>query len=60
MGANDFSDREKELQALAWQCFEGEPKVRYPLRHSQYEHSVLHTILHQSLAHTSNLHPTHK
>lgn len=25
----DFSEREKELMALAWQCFEEEPKARH-------------------------------
>ncbi|KAK4507554.1 hypothetical protein PRZ48_001289 [Zasmidium cellare] len=25
----DFSEREKELMALAWQCFEEEPKIQY-------------------------------
>ncbi|KAF2160476.1 hypothetical protein M409DRAFT_59956 [Zasmidium cellare ATCC 36951] len=26
----DFSEREKELMALAWQCFEEEPKIQFP------------------------------
>ncbi|KAM3419331.1 hypothetical protein BST61_g5265 [Cercospora zeina] len=29
MSGNDFTDREKTLMSLAWQCFEGEPKLDY-------------------------------
>jgi hypothetical protein len=29
MGANDFTDRENQIMACAWRCFEGDPKVDF-------------------------------
>lgn len=29
MTNNEFSSREQQLMAVAWQCFDGEPKVNY-------------------------------
>ena len=37
---NDFTDRERQLMAFAWQCFNGEPKVRRTTIH----HSTVRLI----------------
>ncbi|GIZ39916.1 hypothetical protein CKM354_000327800 [Cercospora kikuchii] len=29
MSTNEFTEREKQMMSLAWQCFDGEPKLDY-------------------------------
>jgi len=32
MAADTFTEREKDMMAFAWQCFDDEPKVTFPPR----------------------------